>query len=150
LPWELPVPNPPTPIDKTDGEQAVDDIRQQLGIDPRLNIAYAEVAVGPVIDEPIGVSGVRSPPGTVPTSITRLFDTFDTPPGHYRGNDAEAKLLEAVAAQLQPDAVKGGSYPAHQGSVRLYSHFTICPSCDGVVAAFRVMFPNVELVVSHG
>lgn len=144
------MPNSPSPISKPDGEKAVDDIRAQLGIDPRLNIAYAEVNVGSVADEPIAVSGSRSPAGTVPTPTTQLYDTFDTPPGHYRGNDAEAKLLEAIAVELQPGATKGGRYPQHAGAIRLYSHFTICPSCDGVIAAFRAMFPGVELVVSHG
>jgi hypothetical protein len=92
----------------------------------------------------------RSPAGSVPMPTSRLFDTFDTPPGFYRGADAEVKVLEAVARAIQPHAQRGWSYPLPTGSVRMFSHFTICPSCDGVIAAFRAMFPNVALSVSDG
>ena len=68
----------------------------------------------------------------------------------YRGNDSEAKLLEAAAKQIQPNAQKGQCYPGPKGTIRLYSHFTICASCEGVIAAFRAMFPNVVLSVSDG
>jgi hypothetical protein len=79
-----------------------------------------------------------------------LFDTFDTPPGHYRGNDAEAKLLEAVARAIEPNAQKGQCYANPSGAIRLYSHFTICPSCGGVIAAFQTMFPGIVLSYSDG
>jgi hypothetical protein len=140
----------PNPIGKTDGEKEVAVIRQQFNIPAALNIAYAEIAVETYQDELIGVSGAASPAGTVPTPTSRLFDTFDTPPGHFRDNDAEVKLLEAVARAIQPDAQKGQCYPARTGTVRLYSSFTICPSCEGVMAAFQELFPNVEFSSSDG
>jgi hypothetical protein len=140
----------PNPIPKADGEREVAALYQQFGVSAALNIAYAEVSVDSHHDDPIGVSGRNSPTGTIPTPTFRLFDTFDTPPGHYRGNDAEAKLLEAIARKIQPNAQKGQCYAGPTGAVRLYSHFTICPSCDGVIAAFRGMFPCVVLSVSDG
>jgi hypothetical protein len=140
----------PNPIPKTDGEREVASLYQAFGIPASQNVAYADVSVGTIQEEMVSVSGSGSPAGMVPTPTARLFDTFDTPPGFYRENDAEAKLLEAVAKAIQPGAQKGQCYPDPAGSVRLYSHFTICPSCDGVMAAFRAMFPNVALSVSDG
>jgi len=115
-----------------------------------LNIAYAEVNVDTYQDELIGVSGADSPASTVPTPFSRLFDAVDTPPGMFRGNDSEVKLLEAIARAIQTNVQKGQCYPDRTGPIRLYSHFTICPSCDGLIAAFRAMFPNVALSISDG
>lgn len=140
----------PDPIREADGEAAVAAIRQQFGIAATQNIAYAEVATDTYQDEPIGVSGSDSPAGTVAVPTSRLFDTFDTPPGFYRGNDSEVKLLEAMARAIQPNAQKGQCYPQRTGSIRLYSHFTLCPSCDGVIAAFRAMFPSIDFSYSDG
>ncbi len=140
----------PNPIPKAEGEQEVALLYQNFGVPASQNIAYAEIKVAVHLNELIGVSGTVSPPGTVAVPASRLFDTFDTPPGHYRGYDAEAKLLEAIAKEIEPNAQKGQCYPNCSGSVRLYSHFTICPSCDGVVAAFRAMFPNFALSISDG
>lgn len=140
----------PVPIPKTEGEKEVSNLYQAFGVPAAQNIAYAEIDVGRYHDELVAVSASSSPAGTVPTPTTRLFDTFDTPPGFYRGNDAEVKLLEAIARAIEPNTRKDLCFPGLTGSVRLYSHFTICPSCDGVIAAFRAMFPNVALSVSDG
>jgi hypothetical protein len=140
----------PNPIDKTVGEKEVAHIQQQFGIDPDQNVAYAEVNVDSYQDELIGISGSQSPAGTVPIPVSRLFDTFDTPPGHYRGNDSEVKLLEEIAKTIQSDAQKGQCYPKRTGSIRMYSHFTVCPSCEGVIAAFQAMFPGIEFSYSDG
>jgi hypothetical protein len=140
----------PNPIRKTDGDIEVAAIRQQFNIAAAQNVAYAEVAVDAYQDELIGVSGATSPAGTAPNRTTRLFDTSATPPGHYRGNDAEAKLVEALAMAIEPNAQKGQCYSNHAGTIRLYSHFTICPSCDGLIAAFQAMFPNVVFSYSDG
>lgn len=140
----------PNPIPKTEGEREVASLYTTFGVAASQNIAYAEISVGGVLDELVGVSGASSPAGTVPTPTSRLFDTFDTPPGHYRGNDAEVKLLEAIAREFEPNAKNGQCYAGPSGSVRLYSHFSICPSCDDIIAAFKVMFTNVILSVSDG
>jgi putative deaminase of polymorphic toxin system len=140
----------PNPIRKADGEAEVAALRQQFNIPAAQNVAYAEVAVDAHQDELIAVSGGTSPAGAVPTPASRLFDTVDTPPGHYRGNDAEVKLLEAVARAIEPNAQKGQCHANRTGAVRLYSHFTICPSCLGVIAAFGAMFPGVVLSYSDG
>lgn len=140
----------PNSIRKADGEAEIAAIRQQLNIAPAQNIAFAEVAVGTYQDEQIGVSGGTSPAGTVPTPTSRLFDTFDTPPGHDRRNDAEAKLLETIARAIEPNVQKGQCYANHTGTIRLYSHFTICPSCGGVIAAFQAMFPKVVFSYADG
>lgn len=140
----------PNPIPKAEGEREVASLYTTFGVPASQNIAYVEISVGAVQDELVGVSGASSPAGTVPTPPSRLFDTFDTPPGHDRGNDSEVKLLEAIARELEPTAQQGQCYAGPSVSVRLYSHFTICPSCDGVIAAFNAMFPNVTLSVSDG
>lgn len=140
----------PNPTSKADGEAEVAALYQALGVAATQNIAYAEVTVDGVEDELVGVSGGLSPGGTVAPPVVRLFAVFDTPPGMNRGYDAEVKVLEAVARLIRPDADAGGCYPTPTGSVRLYSHFTICPRCNGVIAAFRAMFPNVALSASDG
>lgn len=142
--------NGPNPIPKAEGEIEVANLYLGFGVSASQNIAYAEISVGEYQGELVGISGASSPAGTVPTPVPRLFDTFDTPPGHYRGNDAEVKLLVAIAKAIEPNAQKGQCDPVPLGVVRLYSHFTICPSCDGVIAEFRAMFPNVILSVSDG
>lgn len=140
----------PNPIPKAEGEAEVALLYQTFGVSADRNVAYAEVDTDSCGDDLIGVSGRDSPAGTAPAPAARLFDVFDSPPGMFRGYDAEVKLLEATALAIQPDAGTGAVYPARTGTVRLDSHFTICPSCDGVIAAFRAMFPNVELSASDG
>lgn len=143
-------PSGPNPVPKAEGEREVAAHYRAFGVHTAQNVAYAEINVGAYHDELVGVSGSGSPSGILPTPTSRLFDTFDTPPGFYRGNDAEVKLREAIAKAIEPNAQKGQCSSTPAGSVRLYSHFTICPSCDDVVAAFRAMFPNVALSVSDG
>jgi hypothetical protein len=140
----------PNPIGKSEGEAEVVALYSALGVPQAQNIAYAEITVDGLDDALVGVSGIRAPGGTVAVPTARLFATFDTPPGMDRRYDAELKVLEAVARLIQPDAQPDDVYPTPTGSVRLYSHFTICPSCDGVIAAFRAMFPNVVLSTSDG
>lgn len=80
----------------------------------------------------------------------RLFDTFDIPPGHYLGNDSEAKLLEAIAQAIQRDVRRTEQYPDSTRTVRLYSDFIICPSCEGVITAFQEVFPSIAFSYSDG
>lgn len=142
----------PNPIPKIEGEREAAAIRQQFNIPASQNIAYAEVNVDSYQDELIAVSGGTpvTPAQTAPVPVSRLFDTIATPPGHYRGNDAEAKLLEAIARAVEPNAQKGQCCPNRTGTIRLYSDFTICGSCSGVIAAFQAMFPNVIFSYSDG
>jgi hypothetical protein len=88
----------------------------------------------------VGVSGQRSPAGTLAAPDNKLFETVATG-RNPRTFDSEVKILENLASGLPRDA---------RGTINLFTERAACISCGGVVMQFRRMFPNIKLNVSAG
>jgi hypothetical protein len=88
-----------------------------------------------------GVSGSVSPPGTVASPTSRLFQTRATRGAIPTQWDSEVKILEDIARNWPRDA---------RGTINLFTERPPCPSCRGVIDQFREMFPNITVNVTHG
>lgn len=84
------------------------------------------------------VSGQGSVPVCVniPDPGNRLFTT--TTVTHPRAFDSEAKILEYIGGMISPNA---------KGTVSIFSELSICPSCQGVIKQFKLMFPGVKVSI---
>ncbi|MDB9510635.1 deaminase domain-containing protein [Kamptonema animale CS-326] len=122
---------------------SINRIRQQHNVSGGKNIALAVFQIGNDSDKLIGISGKRSPGGTVEVPTQPFFQTFDVPDGHSRAYDSEYKLLEELASRY-------GQMPNIKGTVNLYTERPPCASCSSVIDQFRLLFPNIELMVNHG
>ncbi len=137
-----PIEIPPSrfPVDVS-GMDRVAEIRLTLGVDKGKNIAFAAYDVDGEQGELIGISGERSPTGTVDVPTERRFVTVPTGT-NQREFESEGKILEYMAASK----VK----PNSSGRITLYSERPPCDSCAGLVDQFRRTFPGVTLNVSSG
>lgn len=129
------------PINREEGLESTQEIRDQFGIQKAQNIAYAEIDIDGEEDELLAMSGRTSPAGTVPVPVNRRFQVFETPLGHDRSYDSEVKLLEEIAVRITPKS---------KGIIRLFSEIAPCPSCQDVMRQFESAYSGIQLIVSHG
>jgi hypothetical protein len=128
-------------IRPSEGMRIIDQLRKALSFKKSGNIAYAEVSItNGVSGRLVAHSGDGARAGTVGLPKQTRFATEATGK-NTRELDSERKLLEGLAARLQPDA---------QGVVRLFSERPMCPSCMKVVEQFREAFPGIKVVISSG
>ncbi|WP_445305422.1 MULTISPECIES: deaminase domain-containing protein [unclassified Microcoleus] len=106
-------------------------------------MALAVFQIGNDSGELRGISGKKSPVGTVEVPTQPFFQTFDVPEGHSRAYDSEYKLLEELASRY-------GQMPNIEGTVNLYTERPPCASCSSVIDQFRRLFPNIMLRVNYG
>ncbi|MDZ7923417.1 MAG: deaminase domain-containing protein [Marinagarivorans sp.] len=59
---------------------------------------------------------------------------------YLRIYDGEFKILETTARSLKDT-------PMISGRIDLFSELDVCPSCGGVIAQFRMIYPNIQLNV---
>jgi len=119
----------------------VNSIRQEFNIGSKRNIAFAEYEINGSKGEVMGVSGKADRVGTAGVPSERKFETITTPDGNPRTLDAEVKILEELASKLPSDA---------SGKIYLFSELPFCDSCSGVIKQFKELFPNTEIILSHG
>ena len=94
--------------------------------------------------------------GTQPGMKVRVEPVKPAAPNHWRGHDAELKLIEEINFRLRPHLKlpKNDYAPSDvrshgvTGTVWLHSDFVICASCDAAIRGFRRMFPNVHVEVT--
>ncbi|MEQ9480925.1 deaminase domain-containing protein [Coleofasciculus sp. F4-SAH-05] len=116
-------------------------LRHELGIGQRRNIAIAEFQIGNDSGELTAVSGQAIRPGTISLPQQPLFETFEFSPGHSRAYDSEYKLLEELASRY-------AQTPEIQGTVNLVTERPPCVSCSYVIEQFRQRFPNIALNIN--
>ena len=88
-------------------------------------------------------------------SNNRIFDTVDVnsqnivngPKAFNRCIDTESKILEDIAHQLGYNTFAVDE--SIVGNVYLITERAPCPSCEGVIAQFKEMFPNVNVEVKY-
>src|SRR5579875_2918390 len=88
-----------------------------------------------------GVSEKASPPGTVASPTSRLFQTRATRGAIPTQWDSEVKILEDIAKDLPREA---------KGTINLFTERPPCPSCRGVIDQCREMVPNITVNVTNG
>lgn len=102
------------------------------------NVAIAYYHINGQTGTLAGVSGAIIGPGYFHTRVV----------GHPRHQDAEVKLLEAIAQRFAGRPLtESGPMPRRDivGEVFLTSDFIICGSCALVVMQFQQLFPRVRL-----
>ncbi|MDA2808546.1 deaminase domain-containing protein [Nocardiopsis suaedae] len=120
-------------------------IRSDKQVGKKRNIAVVDYDIeGMGNGQLVGVSGRKnSPPGTspnIPDDAPRQFDP-EGGDGHQAPHDSEAKALEELARDLEPDAT---------GTVEIYTERPPCTSCQSVVDQFIEQYPGVEVRVTWG
>jgi RHS repeat-associated protein len=129
-------------VPSEEGLRLVDSARRSLQVPTSRNIAFAESVIeGRGRQLVTGVSGSVSPPGTVASPTSRLFQTRATRGAIPTQWDSEVKILADIARGLPRDA---------RGTINLFTERPPCPSCRGVIDQFREMFPNITVNVTHG
>ncbi|WP_052344264.1 pre-toxin TG domain-containing protein [Bacillus ndiopicus] len=123
-----------------DSINRINQIRQELSVGSKRNIAFAEYEINGKKGELIGVSGNAERAGTVGVPEKRIFDTITTG-NNPRTLDSEVKILENLASNLSQQA---------SGKVYLFSELPFCISCSGVIEQFKKRFPNIDVIIDHG
>ncbi|MFM7851213.1 MAG: deaminase domain-containing protein, partial [Flammeovirgaceae bacterium] len=109
----------------------------------RRNMAFADIKVNGEVSTLVSISGSKTRPLLIEAPTNRNFTTFETPRGHLRSTDSEAKLLEAIAARYADN-------PKIKGTINLFTERRQCDSCRGVIDQFKAMFPNIKLKIGNG
>ena len=106
----------------------------------------------------IGVSGKKSPEGTVPPAAEdrRIFDVKDELLARENINrtaatDSENKILEAIAQQLTEEHEVQFGDANVTGKIILFTEREPCPPCDEIIKIqWKEKFPNIHVDVIHG
>lgn len=108
------------------------------GVGRNKNVAVGRLTTTEGDDVAIGyraVSGDAVRPGFVGNPVDRQFRTDKD-----REFDTEVKIMEDVAARIEPDA---------DGVVEIFTELPPCDSCRKVMAQFHRRFPNVQVRVYY-
>ena len=100
----------------------------------RKNVAAMVYDVDGISGSDVAVSGMADRVGAVGMPENPIFIAD-------RAADSEWKLLENLAAKLNPNSA---------GSVNIYSERTVCSSCQSVIQQFQQRFPGVRVDVTVG
>ncbi|WP_235884172.1 RHS repeat-associated core domain-containing protein [Saccharopolyspora elongata] len=113
-------------------EEKIDNYRDDHKVGKGRNIAVAEYEIDGMSGELIGTSRAHQYPGAVPMFENPRFDAA-------RASDAEHKILENMAQNLDPSA---------SGRIHITSERPVCTSCQGVIEQFRQAFPGIQVTYS--
>ncbi len=141
------VPNQPIPVGE--GLRKALALKRANRVGRDKNVAFAEVDMGTGVRLDLHAAsgkhhfrGFVPPPGSKDgiSALQRRFLTQVTG-NNARRVDSEVILLEHLANTIPSFA---------KGRIRLFSELPPCSSCSDVIDQFRRLFPNMEVIVSHG